>query len=107
MTEKRLRRRRSADRQTLTAGEFAQGTFPKRDNAIGEPILWADCLNTSFLKNISFELRQGEILGFAGLVGAGRTETARALFGADELDSGTISALASKSERLDSAPVRI
>ena len=39
---------------------------------------------------VSFELRRGEILGFAGLIGAGRTEVARAIFGADKLDSGTI-----------------
>ena len=38
----------------------------------------------------SFELRRGEILGFAGLMGAGRTEVARAMFGADPLDGGTI-----------------
>jgi ribose transport system ATP-binding protein len=42
------------------------------------------------LKDISFELRQGEILGFAGLIGAGRTEVARAVFGADSIDSGEI-----------------
>lgn len=42
------------------------------------------------VKNVSFELRRGEILGFAGLIGAGRTETARAIFGADEVQSGTI-----------------
>ncbi|HMG20497.1 MAG TPA: sugar ABC transporter ATP-binding protein, partial [Kofleriaceae bacterium] len=42
------------------------------------------------LRDISFALRRGEILGFAGLVGAGRTEVARALFGADRVDSGEI-----------------
>lgn len=42
------------------------------------------------VKNVSFELRRGEILGFAGLMGAGRTETARAVFGADEVQSGSI-----------------
>jgi ribose transport system ATP-binding protein len=41
-------------------------------------------------KNISFELHQGEILGFSGLVGAGRTEVMRAIFGADSYDSGTV-----------------
>ena len=40
--------------------------------------------------DVSFELRKGEILGFAGLVGAGRTEVARAIFGADPIDSGEI-----------------
>jgi ribose transport system ATP-binding protein len=42
------------------------------------------------LKNVSFKLRKGEILGFSGLVGAGRTEIARAIFGADPVDSGEV-----------------
>src|SRR2546425_5259494 len=42
------------------------------------------------VKDVSFSLRRGEILGLAGLVGAGRTEVARAIFGADRADSGTI-----------------
>jgi ribose transport system ATP-binding protein len=42
------------------------------------------------LKDVSFELRKGEILGFAGLMGAGRTEVARAVVGADKTDGGTI-----------------
>ncbi len=42
------------------------------------------------IKDVSFQLKKGEILGFAGLVGAGRTEVGRAIFGADRLDSGEI-----------------
>jgi ribose transport system ATP-binding protein len=42
------------------------------------------------LRDINFELKKGEILGFAGLMGAGRTEVARAIFGADPIDSGEI-----------------
>lgn len=42
------------------------------------------------LRNVSFEARKGEVLGFAGLMGAGRTEAARAVFGADPVDSGEI-----------------
>lgn len=42
------------------------------------------------VKDVSFELYKGEILGFSGLMGAGRTELARAIFGADEIDSGEI-----------------
>src|SRR5829696_750175 len=42
------------------------------------------------IRDVSFTLRKGEILGFAGLMGAGRTEVARAVFGADPLDSGEI-----------------
>lgn len=47
-------------------------------------------LKNKKLKDISFSLHKGEILGFAGLVGAGRTELARAIFGIDRLDSGEI-----------------
>lgn len=42
------------------------------------------------VQNVSFKLKKGEILGFAGLMGAGRTETARAIFGADKIESGEI-----------------
>jgi len=42
------------------------------------------------VKNVSFEVREGEVLGISGLVGSGRTETMRAIFGADPLDSGRI-----------------
>ncbi|NBC29805.1 MAG: ATP-binding cassette domain-containing protein [Spirochaetes bacterium] len=51
------------------------------------------------VKDVSFEVRRGEILGFAGLMGAGRTETARAVFGADPIESGTI--------EVNGKPVRI
>ncbi|NHN32358.1 sugar ABC transporter ATP-binding protein [Paenibacillus sp. S3N08] len=50
----------------------------------------------SVIKDVSFQLKKGEILGFAGLMGAGRTEVARAIFGADPLDSGEISIHGSK-----------
>jgi len=44
----------------------------------------------SVIRDVSFKLRKGEILGFAGLMGAGRTEVARAIFGADPIDGGEI-----------------
>jgi ribose transport system ATP-binding protein len=44
----------------------------------------------NLLQDVSFNLKKGEILGFAGLVGAGRTEVARAIFGADRIDAGEI-----------------
>ncbi|MEA4939567.1 MAG: sugar ABC transporter ATP-binding protein, partial [Christensenella sp.] len=53
-------------------------------------VLEARGLYAPNVKNVSFELRKGEILGFAGLVGAGRTETMRALFGADPRVKGEI-----------------
>lgn len=51
------------------------------------------CVNLNrgkFVKNVSFDLKKGEILGFSGLMGSGRTEVARLLFGADKKDSGEI-----------------
>ncbi len=54
-------------------------------------VLKVEHLNAGrMVKDVSFELRKGEILGFAGLMGAGRTETLRAVFGADKKDSGDI-----------------
>ena len=53
-------------------------------------VLEAEHLNSLDVKDVSFKLRKGEILGFAGLVGAGRTETMRLICGADPMDSGTI-----------------
>ncbi len=56
----------------------------------GEVILQVKNLTNSKIKDINFDLRKGEILGFSGLVGAGRTELALALFGIDKIDSGEI-----------------
>ncbi len=54
-------------------------------------VLKVEHLNAGkMVKDVSFELHKGEILGFSGLMGAGRTETARALFGADPKDSGDV-----------------
>ena len=57
---------------------------------MGETILEVRNLNTKKLHDISFTARRGEILGLVGLVGAGRTETVRAIFGADKLHSGEV-----------------
>jgi len=53
-------------------------------------VLKVEGLSSKDVDNVSFELRKGEILGFAGLMGAGRTEVARLIFGADKKDSGDI-----------------
>lgn len=65
--------------------------FPHVDCPVGDVMLKVSNLNAGRMaKDISFELRQGEILGFAGLMGAGRTELMRAIFGVDPIESGTI-----------------
>jgi ribose transport system ATP-binding protein len=57
----------------------------------GEPVLRVMNLNVpGKLSNISFDVKRGEVVGVAGLIGAGRTEMARAIFGADKKSSGTI-----------------
>ena len=61
-----------------------------KDLEVGDVCLEVRDLNNAKLKNINFTLRRGEILGFAGLVGAGRTETAKAIFGIDPISSGQI-----------------
>jgi ABC-type sugar transport system ATPase subunit len=62
----------------------------KRNSQFGDVVLEVNNLKTLVLKDVSFKLRKGEILGFAGLVGAGRTEVARAIFGADAVSGGEI-----------------
>lgn len=61
-----------------------------RNENIGGTLLEVEGLTNDYVKNVSFQLRKGEILGFSGLVGAGRTETVRAIFGADKITSGRI-----------------
>jgi ribose transport system ATP-binding protein len=61
------------------------------ENPSQEVVLEVKNLNHGkVLKDVNFKLKKGEILGFAGLVGAGRTEVARAIFGADRIDSGEV-----------------
>lgn len=61
-----------------------------RNTQIGDVVLEAKHLEGDFVHDVSFTLRKGQVLGFAGLVGAGRSETMRLLFGADKLKSGEI-----------------
>lgn len=67
---------------------------PKSESAVpadAPVVLKVEHLNAGrMVQDVSFELRKGEILGFSGLMGAGRTETARAIFGADPKESGDI-----------------
>jgi ribose transport system ATP-binding protein len=77
---------------SLMVGREISGEQRPRSNAdIGQVALSVKGLGTkALLRDISFEVHAGEILGFAGLMGAGRTEMARALVGADRKDGGTV-----------------
>ncbi|MEN6339920.1 MAG: sugar ABC transporter ATP-binding protein [Clostridiaceae bacterium] len=62
----------------------------ERNGEIGETVLELKHVTTDYVTDVSFAVRKGEILGFAGLVGAGRTEIMRALFGLDPILSGEV-----------------
>ena len=74
----------------------------KRNDKIGDVILEAKGLIATNVKNVSFQLRAGEVLGFAGLVGAGRTETMRLLFGVDKKKKGEMEDYSRESNGFDS-----
>jgi ABC-type sugar transport system ATPase subunit len=76
---------------TEIAGRKISELFPKEAAEIGEVAMDVRNLTSvGVFKNVSFQVRKGEILGFCGLVGAGRTEIMRAIFGIDKPDSGEI-----------------
>jgi len=75
----------------LMVGRAIQNEFPKHHHPLGETRLFVNQLRRgSAVRDVSFTIRAGEVLGLTGLIGAGRTETARLVFGADRADSGTI-----------------
>ncbi|MHC4264660.1 MAG: sugar ABC transporter ATP-binding protein [Planctomycetota bacterium] len=75
----------------LMIGRKLTTMFPKRECEIGEEVFKVEGLNRGReVRDVTFEVRAGEVVGIAGLVGSGRTETVRAIFGADKKDSGKI-----------------
>ena len=75
----------------LMVGREMTNAYPKEKVEIGETIFEVEHLGCKgVFKDVSFHVRRGEIVGFAGLMGAGRTETMRAVFGLDPYDTGTI-----------------
>lgn len=97
------------DRPTLVelmVGRPLNEIFPQTDHEHGELVLVAqDIATDTILAGVSLELYAGEILGIAGMVGSGRTELARALFGADPLTSGKVN-LVGKSEAYWNSPAQ-
>jgi ABC-type sugar transport system ATPase subunit len=75
----------------LMVGRDIENLYPKEQVEVGDVLLRVEGITRrGVLRDCSFEVRQGEILGFAGIMGAGRTELARAVFGADPIDAGRI-----------------
>lgn len=76
---------------SLMVGRKMENVYPKEEVKIGEKLLEVkDLYSDGIFKDIDFYVRKGEIVGFAGLVGAGRTEVMRAVFGLDSITSGEI-----------------
>jgi ribose transport system ATP-binding protein len=73
-------------------GRSLEEKFPDPTRRPGQDVIFSatGLTRSGVFSDIGFEIRRGEILGFAGLMGAGRTEVARAIFGADPLDAGKI-----------------
>jgi len=84
-----------ADMVGRTLGE----DYPQRAKPVGDTVLEVKGLNNDRVRDVSFRLKKGEILGFAGLVGAGRTEVMQAIYGADKLEGGQV--------YLNGKPIRI
>ena len=75
----------------LMVGREIENLYPKEDVDVGDVLLRVEGITRrGVLRDCSFEVHKGEILGFAGIMGAGRTELARAVFGADPIDDGRI-----------------
>jgi ABC-type sugar transport system ATPase subunit len=85
----------------LMVGRELDGYFPPRGTSeeLGDVRLETKDLNTALLRDVSITVRAGEIVGLAGLQGSGRTELARAIFGADPVASGSV--------LVDGKPVRL
>jgi len=76
---------------SMMVGREIEDIFPKMEHTIGETLIRVNNLSqTGKFENINFEVKSGEVLGIAGLVGAGRTEVARAIAGLDEFEEGEI-----------------
>ena len=74
---------------TKMVGRTIENEYPPRSRNVGETLMEVKGLNTRKLHDVNFRLRKGEILGLVGLVGAGRTEIVRAIFGADRVRGHT------------------
>ena len=85
----------------MMVGRKVENEFPKHYHKIGAPVLEVTDMSSKDVAKVSFTVHAGEVLGFTGLVGSGRTELMRLIFGADKRDTGTIK-LHGKELKIDS-----
>ncbi|MDR2529848.1 MAG: sugar ABC transporter ATP-binding protein [Synergistaceae bacterium] len=84
---------------SMMVGRKLENSYPKEPVPLGEVLLEVEGLCGDAFQDVSFHVRRGEIVGFAGLMGAGRTEVMRAVFGLDVFQSGTV--------KTEGKPVRV
>ena len=86
----------------MMVGRSIEDQFPRRRPEIGDVLLEVrDLSREGALEEVSLRVRAGEVVGIAGIVGAGRTELARAIFGVDPVDSGEVWVEGRRMERFD------
>ncbi len=90
ITTKSIAETNRKDLISLMAGRTVSEVYPTRNAKIGEEVLRVEDLCGNGVSGINFSLHKGEILGFAGLVGAGRTELMHVIYGLVPVDSGKI-----------------
>lgn len=83
---------------SMMVGRELKDLFVKEKVKLGEEVLHVDHLSTDFVTDISFSARAGEIIGFSGLMGSGRTELCRGMLGIDKRQGGTITVAGVKLE---------
>ncbi|GHV34878.1 monosaccharide-transporting ATPase [Synergistales bacterium] len=75
---------------SMMVGRKLENSYPKETVPVGEKLIEASALSGMAFRDVNFYVRRGEIVGFAGLMGAGRTEVMRAMFGLDPIKTGTV-----------------
>jgi len=87
VTDKLVKDTTSNEIVAAMVGREVKNMYPQRSCAIGDEVFRVSNLNTKFLKNINFNVRAGEVVGIFGLMGAGRTEVCRCIYGIQRPES--------------------
>lgn len=84
----------------LMVGREIKNQYPREFNQLGDTVLQVENLSSLRFKDVSLNLRRGEIVGISGLVGAGRTELGKAIFGDEVIESGTVELFGKKFDKI-------
>lgn len=90
ITTKNIEDTNRKDLISLMVGRDLKNTYPESEIEPSDVVLEAKNISGNGIQNVSFKVKKGEILGMAGLVGAGRTELMRVIFGAEKMENGEL-----------------